>query len=104
MSSQGGTLKFLYKRRLGLFFGGFKILNFNIFGGFKKSLGNEYFVDIFFFGGGGGGVTTKLAYINGSFPCILGSFLKGKVQNGGYFGRLLKFQTLFCVLEIPDIF
>ena len=39
MSSQGGTLKFLYIRRLGLFFG-FKILNFNIFGGFqKKSLG-----------------------------------------------------------------
>ena len=36
MSSEGGTLKFLYIRRLGLFFGGFKILNFNIFGGFQK--------------------------------------------------------------------
>ena len=35
MSSQGGTLTFLYIRRLGLFFG-FKILNFNIFWGFQK--------------------------------------------------------------------
>ena len=32
------------------------------------------------------------------------SFLKGKVQNGGYFWRLLKFQTFFGVLEIPDSF
>ena len=31
-------------------------------------------------------------------------FLKGKVQNGGYFGGLLKFQIFFGVLEIPDIF
>ena len=51
MSSQGGgggggcTLKVLYIRRLGLFFG-FKILNFNIFGGFQKK-------KIFFLGGGG---------------------------------------------------
>ena len=36
---QGGTLIFSYIRRLGPFFG-FKILNFNIFGGFQK---NEYF-------------------------------------------------------------
>ena len=50
------------------------------------------------------GVTTKVAYIYRSFLCILGSFLKGKVQNGGYFWRLLKFQTFFWVLEIPDIF
>ena len=37
-------------RRLGLFFGGFKILNFNIFGGFQKYIyfwGYEDFVDIF---------------------------------------------------------
>ena len=67
MSSQGGTLKFLYKRRLGLFFGGFKILNFNIFGGFKKSLGNEYFVDIFFFGGGGGGSPQNWPILMGHF-------------------------------------
>ena len=35
----------------------FKILNFNIFGGFQKNeyiLGYENFVDIFFVGGGGG--------------------------------------------------
>ena len=40
-----------------------------------------------------------------SFLCILGSFLnRVKVQNGGYFGGLLKFQIFFRVLEIPDIF
>ena len=38
-----------------------------------------------------------------SFPCILGSLLKGKLQNGGYFLGLLKFQMFFGVLEIPDI-
>ena len=48
--SQGeGTLNFLYIRRLGLFFGGFRILNFNIFGGFqkKKNWGYADFLDIF---------------------------------------------------------
>ena len=38
---------------------------------------------IFFFLGGGG--ITKLDYIKRSLLCILGSFLKVKVQNGGYF-------------------
>ena len=45
----GGTLIFLYIRRLGLFFGS-KNLNFNIFMGFQKNdcvWGYEYFVDIF---------------------------------------------------------
>ena len=49
MSSLGGTLRFLYILRLGLFFG-FKILNFNIFWGFIKNKyfwGYEGFVDIF---------------------------------------------------------
>ena len=32
------------------------------------------------------------------------SFLKVKVQNGGYFLDLLKFQIFLGVLEIPDIF
>ena len=36
-------------------------------------------MDIFF------GFFTKLDYNKGSFLCILGSFLKVKVQNGGYF-------------------
>ena len=36
------------------------------------------------------------------FLCILGSFLK--VQNGGYFLGLLKFQIFFGVFEIPNIF
>ena len=66
--------------------------NINIFWGMK-------ILWIFF-----GGVTTKLAYIQGSFLCILGSFLKGQVQNGGYFLGFLKFQTFFRVPEIPDIF
>ena len=51
----GGTLIFLYMRKLGLFFflgggGGFKILNFNNFWGFQKNeffWGYEDFVDIF---------------------------------------------------------
>ena len=48
----GGTLKLSYIRSLGSFFGGFKILKFNIFGGFSEilmsfKLGYEYFVDIF---------------------------------------------------------
>ena len=30
-----------------------------------------------------------------SFLCILGSFLKVKVQNGGYFLGLLKFSNIF---------
>ena len=34
--NQGDTLIYLYIRRLGSFFG-FKILNFNIFGGFQKN-------------------------------------------------------------------
>ena len=47
------------------------------------------------------GVITKLDYIKGSFLCILWSFLKVKVQNGGYFfGGLLKFQICFGLLEI----
>ena len=50
------------------------------------------------------GVATKLAYIKVSFLCILGYFFKGKVQNRGYFLRLLKFQDFLGVLEIPDIF
>ena len=40
----------------------------------------------------------------GSFLCILGSFLMGKVQNLGYFLGLLKFQIFFGVLEIPNMF
>ena len=38
------------------------------------------------------GVITKMDYILGSFLCILGSFLKVKVQNVGYFFGLLNFK------------
>ena len=55
----GGTLKFSYIHRLGTFFWGLKILNFDIYLGFQK---NKYFwgmkiLWIFF------GVITKLDYI-----------------------------------------
>ena len=36
--------------------------------------------------------------------CILGSFLKVKVQNPGYFLGLPKFQIFFGVLEISENF
>ena len=67
----GGTLIFSYIRRLGSFLW-FKILNFNIFGFFKKNyfLGYEDFL----------GVISKTLK---SFLCILMPFLKVKVPNGG---------------------
>ena len=34
------------------------------------------------------GVITKLDWFYGSFPCILGSFLKVSVKNGEFFGLL----------------
>ena len=93
---QGDTLIFLYIRRLGSFFWD-QNFEFQYFWGVSENW-HEDFVDIF------GGVITKLDYILGSFLCILGSFLKVKVQNGGYFWGLLKFQIFFRVLKIPDIF
>ena len=50
------------------------------------------------------GVITKLDYIYESFLCILGSFLKVKVQNGGIFEGCLNFKYIFGVLKISDIF
>ena len=90
----GGTLIFSYICRLSYFLG-FNILNFNIFGVFRKM--NNFWE--WRFCGYFWGVITKLGYIKGPFLCILGS-----VQNGGYFLGLLKFQIFFGVLEIPDIF
>ena len=60
-----------------------------IFGGMK----------IFFFL-----VITKLDYIKGSFLFILGYFLKVNVQNGGYFGELLKFEIFFWCLKFLIFF
>ena len=37
----------------------------------------------------------KMYYMYGSFLSILMSFLKVKVQNGGYFLGLLKFKIFF---------
>ena len=61
-------------------------------------MGYEEFVDTFL------GPPQNWPIFRGSFLCMLGSFLKGKVQNVGYFMGLLKFQTFLLVLEIPDIF
>ena len=75
----GDTLIFSYIRRLWPFLG-FKILNFNILGDFQKKMnifGGMKILWIFL------GVITQLDSLYGSFLCILGSFLKGKVQNGG---------------------
>ena len=91
---QGGgggctLILFSYIRRLGSFFG---IQNFEFqyfWGVFRKMnifLGYEDFADIF---------STKLNYIKGSFLCILGSFLKVNVKNGGIFFWLLKSQIFF---------
>ena len=65
-------------------------------------LGHEGFVDIFW-------VITKLNYIYGSFLCILGSFLKVKVQNGGFFWAAKNSFLYFFsggggVLEISEIY
>ena len=64
MGARGGTLIYLYIRRLGPFFGGrggFKILNFNIFGlsEIMNILGGMKMFWIFFFFFWGGGVIAK---------------------------------------------
>ena len=66
-------------------------MNFNFLGFFRKInifWGYEDFVDSFW-------GSSQNWTILGSFLCILGSFLKAKVQNGGYFLGLLKFQFFF---------
>ena len=50
------------------------------------------------------GVITKLDYIKGSFICILESFLKVKVQNGGYFWGFVKFQIFLGCLKFLIFF
>ena len=79
----GGTLIFSHIRRLGLFFwGGFKILNFNIFWGFQKNedfWGYEDFVDISW---GSLQNWANLKVISMHFRV----FFKVKVQNWDIFG------------------
>ena len=77
-------------RRLGLFFW-FKILNFNIFGGFQKNeyfFGYEDFVDIFF---GSSQSWASFRLITMHFR----AFFKVKGTELGYFLGLLKFQIFF---------
>ena len=71
----GGTEIFIYIRRLGPLWG-FKILNFNIFGGVQKYHyfgGYEDFVDI---------SLQNWTGFRGSFLYISGFFLKVNVQDG----------------------
>ena len=72
MGGGGGTLIFSHIRRLWLFFG-VQNFEFQYFGAFS-----EDFVDIF------RGSSQNWTIFRGHFS-ILGSFLKVKVQNGGYF-------------------
>ena len=60
-------------------------------------------MDIFFWGGGGGVGNHKIGLVLGVILCILGSFLKVKVQNWGYVFGFIGFQIVFRVLDIPDI-
>ena len=50
------------------------------------------------------GVITQLDYIKWSFLCILGSFLKVKVQNRGHFFGLPKFQIFLGCLKFLNFF
>ena len=95
----GGTLIFSYIRRLGPIFG-VQYFEIQYFRGLRK---NEYFF----------GMKMLWIYILGSsqnwtifrgHSMHLGTFLKVKVQNWGYFLGLLKFKYCFGVLEILDIF
>ena len=78
----GRTLIFLDIRRLGSFFSGFKILNFNIFGVFRKNkyfLGYEDFVDIF------GGSSQNWTIFRGHFYAFYGVFLRSRYRMGDIF-------------------
>ena len=78
----------------------FKILNFNIFGGFQKNeqfLGYEDFMDTFW-------GHHKIGLYLGVISIHFRVFFKVRVQNWGYFSGSLKFQIFFGVLEIPEFF
>ena len=76
-----GTLIFSYMRRLGHVLG-FKILNFNIFGGFRKMNifgGYEDFVDIFW------GSSQIWTIFRGRFYVFWGLFLRSRNRIGCIF-------------------
>ena len=86
-------------RRLGSFIW-FKILNFNIFGGFQKNkyfLGYEDFVDICL------GSSQNWTIFRGHFYAFKGRYLRSWYRMGIFFG-VAKISNIFLgVLEIPDI-
>ena len=85
---------FSYIRRLGHFLGS----KFLIMGFQKNEYKNIRFCGYFL------GHHKIGLYLGAISICSLGYFLKVKVQNGGYFWGLLKFQKCFGVLDILDIF
>ena len=96
----GGAEIFIYIRRLGPFLG-FKILNFNIFGGFQKYhyfWGYEDFVDIYH-----NKIGLVLEVISIHFRDFRG-FLKVNVQDGDIILGSQKLQIFFGVWLIFPIY
>ena len=86
----GGTLKFSYKRRLGLFFWVQKF-EFQYFWGFQKKrifLGYEDFVDIFF------GSPQNWPIFRSHFYAFYGLFLMARYRMGDIFG-VAKISNIF---------
>ena len=94
----GGGLRFSYIYVGWDHFGGFKILNFNIFGGFQKYhyfLGYEDFVDI---------SLQNWTGFMGSFLYISGFFLKVNVQDGDIIWGSPKLQIFLGIWLIFPIY
>ena len=91
----GCTLIFSFIRKLRSFFK-VQSFEFQYFWGFQKNeyfLGCEDFVDDIL------GSSQNWTMFRGQFYALLGAFLKVKVQNGGYFWGLLKFQIFLGCLK-----
>ena len=97
MGVWGGVLWNLYIYVGSGYFFWFKILNFNILGFSEKWI----FLGVWRFCGYFWGVTTKLAYIQGSFLCILGVFLGQGTEWGIFFGNA-KISNMWTVDAGPE--
>ena len=101
-TAHGGTLIFSHIRRLGPFFR-VQNLEFQYFSLVFRKMNNFWSMKIlwtFFFFWGGGGVITKLDWFQGSFLCILGSFLEVNLQNGDIFWGCLYLKYFLGVWVI----
>ena len=96
----GGTLIFSYIRRLGPFLG-FKILNFDIFGGFQKNSyfwGYEDFVNIFW------GSSQNCTILRGHFFVFYALCLKSRYRMGVFFGVAKNSNTFLGCLKFLIFF